>query len=236
MPALLQNTPQEFLGLGCYSVADAARLLRMPALNIRRWLAGYSYARGGERHYVQPLWVPDLPRFQDRIELSFRDLIELRFVHAFTEAGLGLLAIRNCLEYAREVIESDRPFLTSRFRTDGRTIFLESTSKLEGDQAVLDLKRRQYAFKQVLEKSFKDLDLEDSEVARWRPFKGKDSIVIDPERSFGKPIAAAFGVPTVALADAVAAEESVERVSAQYEVSVEVVRDAVRFESELRAA
>lgn len=237
MITLPKNSVQELLGVGCYSVGDAARLLRMPPLNIRRWLAGYSYTRNGEKHRVAPLWVPDLPKFEDHIELSFRDLIELRFVHSFTEAGLGLLAIRNCLEYAREVIASDRPFLTSRFRTDGKTIFLESVTKSGGEEStILDLRQRQYAFKQVLEKSFKDLDIEESEVARWRPFKGKDSIVIDPDRSFGKPISAKYGVPTIALSDAVEAEGSVDRVAAIYEVSPDVVRDAVRFESGLRAA
>lgn len=236
MSALPRNTAQEFLGLGFYSVADAARLLRMPALNIRRWLAGYSYKRNGELHEVPPLWVPDLPKVDDTIELSFRDLIELRFVNDFTRAGLGLKTIRNCLDYARQVIDSDRPFQTSRFRTDGRTIFLESIARSEEDDSVLlDLKKHQYAFKRVIERSFQDLDIEADEVARWRPFRGKDTIIVDPERSFGKPIANAYGVPTAALADAVDAEGAPDRVAALFEVSVEAVRDAVKFESELRA-
>lgn len=235
MPVLPKNTAQEFLGLGFYSVADAARLLKMPAVNIRRWLAGYTYMRKGELFEVPPLWIPDLPKIDDTIELSFRDLIELRFVNDFTRAGVGLKTIRNCLDYARRVIDSDRPFLTSKFRTDGRTIFLESAAKSEDDDSVLlDLRRRQYAFKRMIEQSFQDLDIEADEVARWRPYRGKDTIIVDPERSFGKPIANAYGVPTAALADAVEAEGSPERVAALYEVSVEAVRDAVKFESELR--
>lgn len=159
MSALPINTPQEFLGLGFYSVGDAARLLRMPAVNIRRWLAGYAFTKGGQSHIMPPLWTPDLPSHENQIELSFRDLIELRFVNAFVGAGVGLLAIRNCLSYAREVVGTDRPFSTSKFRTDGRTIFLESAGD---DQArLLDLKRHQFAFKNVVERSFKDLDIEE---------------------------------------------------------------------------
>lgn len=234
MAPLPMNTPQEFLGLGFYSVADAARLLRIPALNIRRWLAGYSYSKAGQSHHMAALWTPDLPRADGHIELSFRDLIELRFVKAFVGAGVGLLAIRNCLDYAREVVGSDRPFSTSRFRTDGRTIFLESAGD---DQArLLDLKRHQFAFKNMVERTFKDLDLEHDEVARWRPFHGKMSIVVDPERSFGQPIAAKTGVPTIALADSVEAEGSIERTASIFDIPVSVVRDAVRFEQELRAA
>jgi uncharacterized protein (DUF433 family) len=234
MQALPVTSPQELLGLGFYSVTDAARLLRMPARNIRRWLAGYSFARDGDSHHVPPLWTPDLPRADGQIELSFRDLIELRFVNAFVGAGVGLLAIRNCLHYAREVVDSDRPFSTSKFRTDGRTIFLESAGADEAK--LLDLKRHQFAFKNIVERTFKDLDLEHDEVARWRPFRGKASIVVDPERSFGQPIAASTGVPTIAIADSVEAEGSAERTAAIFDIPVSVVRDAVRFERELRAA
>ena len=55
-------------------------------------------------------------------------------------------------------------------------------------------------FKQVVEQTFRDFDLVDGSVVQWRPFSGKPSIVIDPARSFGKPLAAEYGVPTIALA------------------------------------
>ena len=80
------------------------------------------------------------------------------------------------------------------------------------------------------------LDIEADAVARWRPYHGKPTIVIDPKRAFGKPIASASGVPTVALSDAVKAEGSPERVARLYEVPVTIVRDAIGFEEALHAA
>src|SRR5262249_17622696 len=157
--------------------------------------------------FMPPLWTPQLPRNGNRIELGFRDLIELRFVQSFLDAGLGLLTIRNCLGHAREAVNDDRPFSTRRFRTDGRTIFLES-AKQAGAFEVLDLKNRQYELKQLIERSFKYLDLEADAVVRWRPLRGRQSVVIDPARSFGQPIAAKSGVPTRTLADALQAEGS----------------------------
>lgn len=88
----------------------------------------------------------------------------------------------------------------------------------------------------MIERTFKDLDIEADEVLRWRPFHGKDSIVIDPERSFGQPIAAASGVPTEVLVDAVRAEASVARVAALYEVDRSIVADAVKYHEELATA
>jgi uncharacterized protein (DUF433 family) len=222
-------------GTGSYTAPEAARLLGTSARNISRWIAGYSFRHKGEKRAMPPLWQSQLVMIDDHLEIGFRDLIELRFVKAFVDAGVGLLAIRNCLEYARECAKDERPFSTRRFQTDGKTIFLESIERF-GETKLLDLKKHQYVFKQIIERTFKDLDIEDDAVARWRPFNGKQSIVIDPNRSFGQPIAAKTGIPTVALAEAVTAEGSVERVARLYEVTPTVVRDAMKFEQSLKAA
>ncbi len=223
------------LGIGYYTAPEAARLLEMSARAINRWLGGYNYLDRGERTVMEPLWTPQLPRFDNHLELGFRDLIELRFVRSFIKAGLGLKTIRSCLEYARVCVNDERPFSTRRFRTDGRTIFLDTLNQ-SGNNELLDLKRHQYVLARVIEASFKDLDVDSATVTRWRPFNGKSSIVIDPERAFGQPIAARSGVPTATLADAVKAEGSIERVVILFKVSSQVVRDAVNFEKRLRAA
>jgi uncharacterized protein (DUF433 family) len=232
-PDLIANISP--FGIGSYTAAEAARLLETTPRNVRRWMAGYSYRQGGKARHMPPLWQSQIPIIEGHVEIGFRDLIELRFVKAFIEAGLGLKAIRNCLLYARELVHEERPFATRRFRTDGRTIFLESLD-LAGSSELLDLKKHQYVLKQIIERTFRDLDIEADVVARWRPYQGKESIVIDPARAFGQPIVARSGVPTIALADAVEAEGSVKRVARLYELSEDEVRDAVRFEKHLRAA
>jgi uncharacterized protein (DUF433 family) len=231
-----QSTQNEIpFGVGSYTAPEAARLIDTPSRNVNRWMQGYTYRRNNSERKIPPLWESQLSMVDDHLEIGFRDLIELRFVKAFVDAGVGLLAIRNCLAYARECVKDERPFSTRRFQTDGRTIFLESIRRSDESQ-LLDLKKRQYVFRQVIERTFKDLDIEDDAVARWRPFHGKKSIVIDPNRSFGQPIAAEYGVPTVVLADAVEAEGSVDRVARLYEVTPSVVRDAVQFQNTLQAA
>jgi uncharacterized protein (DUF433 family) len=223
------------LGIGYYTVPEAARLLQMSARTINRWLGGYTYFDRGDRSHMDPLWTPQLPQLNGHLELGFRDLIELRFVNAFIKAGLGLNTIRRCLNYARECVNDERPFSTQRFRTDGRTIFLDTLSQ-SGDNELLDLKRHQYVLARVIQSSFKDLDIDSATVTRWRPFNGKRSIVVDPMRAFGQPIAARSGVPTATLADAVKAEGSIDRVVQLFEVSREIIRDAVNFEKRLLAA
>ncbi len=231
------------LGIGYYSVPEAARLLRMPALNIRRWLGGYSTSIRGERRRQPPLWRPELPVADGHIELCFRDLIELRFVNAFVARGVGLRTIRACIAAAREAVNDERPFSTQRFRTDGRSIFLDTIERQLADapepqeRQLLDLKRRQYVLGDMFDRSFKGLDLDAELVVRWRPFHGKDTIVIDPKRAFGQPIATSCGIPTATLATALEAEGgSHARVAWLYGVDRAVIRDAMKFESELAAA
>jgi hypothetical protein len=225
------------LDVGYYTVPEAARLLRARAKNIARWLGGYSYRnREGVAIEAPPLWRPQLPRLGPQLELGFRDLIELRFVIAFVEQGVSLNVIRRCLENARRIVDEERPFATRKFRTDGRTIFLESLAQ-EGAEnvGVVDLKTNQLAFKAVIEQSFKDLDWDGDIVARWRPHRGRASIVVDPKRAFGAPVVAEYGIPTSALA-AAADANGVEGAARLFETTVALVREAGAFETSLMAA
>lgn len=210
-------------GIGAYSPAEAGRLLDIPPATIRHWLFGYGYDRGGPRRQ-QPLWRAQYGLEQEEPLLGFRDLLEARIVRGFRNAGLGLPTIRQCLDLARDVVSDDHPFSTSRFRTDGKTLFIE-----RGD-GVLDLKTRQHVFKRVIEPTFLDLDFDDGVASRWWLNPKRKTLVIDPERSFGHPIVAQTGVTTVSLAQAVEAEGSVERVARLFELTPAVVRDALAFE------
>jgi uncharacterized protein (DUF433 family) len=228
------------LGIGYYTVPEAGRLLKTEPRNIVRWLGGYSYKRGdGTVARSAPLWSPQLPRLGDALEIGFLDLIELRFVVAFVKHQVGLNVIRRCLENARRIIGEERPFSTHRFRTDGKSIYFESLQEADeaepasGTPSIIDLNTGQMVFKQVVEPTFRDLDLADGSVVQWRPYKGKPSLVIDPKRSFGKPLAADYGVPTEALASAARAEESPQRAAGLYAVPFAVVNDAIAFEQSL---
>jgi len=59
--------------------------------------------------------------------------------------------------------------------------------------------------------------------------------VLDPRRSFGRPIVALHGVPTEVLACAARACGSVNEVSRWYEVPEAEIEDAVEFEHALAA-
>jgi uncharacterized protein (DUF433 family) len=224
----------ELIGIGLYASSEAARLLGAPAQSVRRWMAGYRYSTGGRQRWMEPLWTPQIPRIDGELELGFRDLTELRFIVRFRKAGLALQTIRASLLAARKIVGEERPFSTHRFATDGRKIFLEIANQTREPQ-LIDLARGQYTFREVLEPSFKDLEFADGVAVRWWPLPGRKSIVIDPQRSFGQPIAADSGVATAVLAVAAKVEGSVKAAARAYEVAPRVVSDAVEFEALLAA-
>lgn len=229
-----------YFGLGAYSLPEAARLLKLPKENVRRWLSGYQYSAKSDfvakSTKSQPsLWRLQYPKIEDQLVLGFKDLIELKIVAEFLKQGISIQTVRKCLQEAKSLIEDSHPFTTRQFLSDGVTIFLQQTNN-DGMEQTLDLKKRQFVIRKVMEQSFKDLDIADNIVSSWRPYNGKKSIVVDPNRSFGQPVASDYGVPTVTLAQAVQAEGSVRAAANLYEVPMNVVRDAVAFEKSLASA
>lgn len=222
------------IGIGLYTVPEAARLTRIAVPRIRRWLGGYRYRDAAGEHTSAPLWQPEVPKFGSKVELSFRDLMELRFVHLFLEQGLSLHAIRRAIERAVDLFGVERPLSTKRFRTDGRTIFLEVAGEMD-EPLLFDLKRDQYLFHRMVAPSFKDIDFEAGLPARWWPVSERKGIVLDPKRCFGKPILAEYGVPAAALADAYKVRGSFKLVGVDFEVPDKAVREAVAFQERLAA-
>jgi uncharacterized protein (DUF433 family) len=201
---------------------------------IRRWLGGYRYRDGERAHASAPLWQPEVPKFGSKVELSFRDLMELRFVQLFLEHGLSLHAIRRAIEKAVALFGIERPLSTQGFRTDGRTIFLEVAAEVD-EPALFDLKRDQYLFHHMVAPSFKDIDFDGGLPARWWPSSERRGIVLDPTRAFGKPILAEYGIPAAALADAHNVRGSFKLVGLDFDVPEKAVREAVAFQERLAA-
>ena len=158
------------IGIGLYTVPEAARLTGIPQGRLRRWLQGYTYAAGEGQAASQPVWRRQLPEIDGTLGLGFLDLMEARFVDAFRKAAVPWRVIRLGAERARELCDTDHPFSSQRFRTDGRTIFAEIIDGT-GEPQLLDLVKSQFAFARVIGPSlyagieFSNRDLP----ARWRP-------------------------------------------------------------------
>ncbi|HVR97881.1 MAG TPA: DUF433 domain-containing protein [Thermoanaerobaculia bacterium] len=228
---------KSLIGVGVYTVPEAARLTRVPARRIKRWLTGYSFRSAGAARTSPPVWQPQIAS-DGTLVLSFRDLLEVRFVDSFRRHGVGWKSIRIAAERAAEIVEDSHPFSTKRFKTDGSSIFADILHET-GEESLLDLVRSQYELKTVVEPFlFEGLEFSDLGIApvRWWPLGQDRRVVVDPERSFGQPIVTPGSIPTKILAQALRAEGDVATVARWFEVAPEAVEDASEFEAGLAKA
>ncbi|MEJ8852640.1 DUF433 domain-containing protein [Variovorax rhizosphaerae] len=228
--------PIPLLNTGIYSLGQAARLIRAEPRAVRRWMCGYTRKHGDGRRYSGPLWRTQLDGADfDQAAIGFRDLMELRLVRAFADAGVSVPVIRATIDAARADLNTDYPLTTRRFMTDGKRIY-ESAIDEVGDEMLTDVQAKQIVFTHVIKPSLYAGIEYDGNVARaWFPPDSK-GIALDPSRQFGTPIVADAGVPTDTLYEAFVAEgRDARAVARQFDIAPKHVHAAVRYEERLRA-
>lgn len=221
----------KLLGVGIYDRNEAHRLTGAPKPTIQRWLRGYT-TPGGVRH--EPMWRSEIED-EDALVLSFRDVLELRAVYAFRKKGVSAQLLRKAIARASELIGSDHPFSTARFRTDGASILLE-LDREQGEPELVNIFTNQREMRVIIEQSLRNVEYEGSRPHVWRPLGREGGVILDPARSFGQPIEEDSAIPTATLAAAVKAEGDPRRVAALYEIPRRAVNRAIRFEAWLHQA
>jgi len=219
---------KSLIGLGLYSIPEASAYTGIKKSSIRRWLIGYKDRRA---QFHAGLWTS--PLADEEFEaITFGDLLELRFVHAFREHGVSLQAIRLAAEHARGYFESAYPFTCQRFQTDGRSIFAEVKEET-GDETLVDLVKRQNVFSQIIKPSlYRGIEYgEHGTARRWYPMARSRKVVLDPQVAFGRPVVSESSVPTEILFQSWLNEgENTQMVARLFEVKADEVDAAIRFE------
>ena len=217
---------------GIYSIPEASRLLGVNPARLRWWVCG----RPGDGSL--PLIKRDLPIVDHQIALSFVNLIEARFIAAFANHGVHVRSIRVMAEEAEQMLGTDHPFARDgMFRTDGRRIYL-ATAKRTRDQKLYDLKAHNWAMHPIMAEGLKtNVEFSASGLARvWYPRKAlAPSVSVSPVVAFGQPVLHASGVPTIAIHDALKAEEmNYGNVARWFGVTVDQIKQAEKFEASIR--
>jgi uncharacterized protein (DUF433 family) len=214
--------------LPAYSVADAARYLRIPAATLRSWVVGRTYPVADGLGSFEPLIRP---ADAARRRLSFENLIEAHVLRALrSQHAVDIKAVRPALAYAESELGIERLLLNNEpLLTHGGEVFLERFGQL------VNLTRAgQIAIREVLLEHLHRVERDDALIPiRLYPFvtpsRVSHSIVIDPLRSFGRPTLVGAGVRTQVIAARINAGESVEELAEDYELSAEQIQDALVF-------
>ena len=149
------------LGVGLYSVPDAARLLRVSPQRIRSWID----PRAGLIHRV---FSPD------EMVISFLELMDLHFVQMFRGKGVSLQTIRRAAKTADRQFNCPHPFTLHRFDTDGRDIFATLSRTETRRKLVQDLKHGQFVFETICRPFFRKLEYHQDTAVRFWPLSRTD--------------------------------------------------------------
>ncbi len=234
----MSNT--SLLGIGLYTVGEAAALLRVDPRKLRRWTEEPVSGSQLNRTTTSPLLARDLVLLEGEPLLTFADLLELHMIALFRSEGVSLQTIRAAADKAKRLFDTNHPFIVKQFETDGRHVFVtlleEGVEGLTEQQMLADLNLSQMIIGSIARSFFRNLEFATDEPIRYWPMSREGRIVLDPERSFGKPIEARSGIPTAALYAMARGGETLQGVADWYEIEVEAVEAAVAFEHSLKAA
>jgi uncharacterized protein (DUF433 family) len=224
----MKASGHNLIGIGLYTPAEAGRLIGVRVPKLTRWLRGHAVK--GQQY--EPLWRPEVDLGDDKIYLSFRDMLEARVASAFIATGLSPQKVRLAIDLAKEVV-GDRPLSTSWLKTDGRAVFLRVVRETGGEPDLMNLFNKQYTFNAVVERSIRDVEFEGPLPNIWWPLGKRSGVLVDPQRSFGQPIERETSIPVEALSNAAQAEGSEEAAAKAWSIPAFAVRRAVRFQKQM---
>lgn len=218
---------------GIFTAAEAAALLGVSASKIRAWVSGWPGSS------TAPVVENDIGWMDNKLAFSFANLMEIRFIAFFENAGVRLPEIRRIMDEVRNEINRPRPFATNLvFKTDGERIVAEVATK-SGIKSIYDLKSRNFEMREIVYRSLKDDVVYDpkGDARAWFPRKQiAPNVIIHPSVAFGRPVLKEQWIPTETIADAWQAEESIDMVARLFQIPEARVKEAVSFEQNIGRA
>lgn len=226
MPAFdktdLRNEP-------AYSLAEAARYLKLASATLRSWVVGREYPKGEGVAQFRPLIHP--PQ-QAPPTLSFWNLIEAHVLRSLrTDHGVSIKALREAVSYAEKSLRIERLLLSKELRTEAGRVFLERYGEL------IELSASgQLAMRRVFDEHLKRVEWDEWQFPiRLYPFVSSEMladkpIAIDANVAFGRPIVLRVGITTAAIADRIDAGEKVSELASDYGLSEAEIEQAVLYE------
>jgi uncharacterized protein (DUF433 family) len=217
--------------LPSYTVGTAAGYLRLPASTLRSWALGATFTTArGKRRRTQALITP---AGRDPLQLSFWNLVESQVLACIRKVhGIKMNRVRRALDFIERHLGQRRPLISADFQTDGVTLFVEHLGEVVdvgtrgGPQLVL----------QMISATLQRIERDEAGLAaRIFPWVNHPEeprfVVLDPLRSFGRPVVIGTRIPADALAERFAGGESIADLSRDFDLAHEVVEYAVRWGS-----
>ena len=219
--------PKDVLGLGLYTLPEAAMFARVSTQLLSRWMFG---ARRGKA-----VFAPQIGEFVGERVASFLDFVQ----------ALALRSIRNTrkipLQTVRKAVKfAEREYGVQYPLARKHTVFVFGRDTLVinlGDQKskkyvqLTGRHKRNIMMEQVIELYLEELSFDAEGLAtRYCAYSWKDyEITMDPHVRFGEPLVSSCGYSAQALFDAYVSEGGFEAAAEAYGVQQDEVRLACKY-------
>jgi uncharacterized protein (DUF433 family) len=213
-----------------YTVAEAARYLKVAPATLRAWVAGRAYPKGKGTAHSRPLIRPAK---NPPPTLSFWNLIEAHVLRSLrVDHSVSMDSLRRAVTFAEGELGIQKLLLSPELRTDAGKLLLEKYGKL------IDLSASgQLAMRHVFKEHLSRVEWDEWKFpVRLYPFLSSDvsgpnrSIRIDAQIAFGRPVLADHSISTATIAGRIDAGESLDDLADDYDVPVEQIEEAVLYE------
>lgn len=207
-----------------YSYPDVDRLVGLPAGTAKRWLEGY--ARGGK--FYDPV-LREEPTGSDSV--TWGEMVESRLLANYRSRKVSVQRLRPAIvalrsEFGRYPLAHARPFLDVEGRELVRRV--QDLVGLDRSLQLVVVRNGQLVLAAPAEQFQSTVGYDDDVTARIAPDLRTPDVVMDPRRAFGQPTIR--GVKTESLAEDYRAGTSREALADLYDLSLEQVDEAIRFE------
>jgi uncharacterized protein (DUF433 family) len=208
-----------------YTIAEAARLLRLKPNTLRYWLEGMT--RKGYRY--EPV-IRREPTGSG--EVSWPEFIEAGWLSEYRQAKVPLPELREFVIRARDEFGVEYPFATEQPLTSGRDLLrrIQDDSGLPHDLRLVRYRDEQLVLTEIANAFVSKVEfaVESTGAIRYWP-RGRDKlVVIDPLVNYGAPTV--NGIRTEALFEQIRAGQDFPRVASDWGIDVTVVQRACEWE------
>ena len=230
MTNISAQAPRKSIFQGIYTIPDAAHILKVPLVKLRRWLKTEAEA---EEVICQESTRYGLSKTGINGEgterhINFLSLIELSTIYRLRDSGIGFVEIRAVRSELSKKYKTEYPFALKGLLADGRKIAKELDKP--NDYLLLNA-QGQRGFKPILKDFFTRIDFEEtSQLAGcYYPCGKEASIVVDPRISFGRPTIKGTAIAVETLKALSKGGEPPNQIAEQYEIKESDVEQALEF-------
>src|SRR5882724_10125138 len=210
-----------------YSIAEAARYVRISPTTLRSWVVGRPYQTAGGSRYFQPLI--NRPLTEDP-RLSFPNLIEAHVLRSLrTRHEVPMADLRAALDYAEAKCNIKRLLLHPDLRTAAGSVFITHLGELInlGRSGQIVLKDLLDAYLKRIERDFDGAPSRLFPVITAQGVDGPKIVAVDPQIAFGRPIIAGKGVRTLTIVERLDNGEERSVVAADYGLEEREIHAAI---------